>query len=148
MLVTFSRALNWRSQQMAWKYPPGCLQLVGGSLGWFFQKSHVDECAFSKSLCSWSTIKWLIDSNEIFCSFPLWSKTGHLYKVRDNYRLSSNNVDMKFGTSVKIWNLIHLTIILWIKNWMVERAFRFFSWTYHLFIARVILGFTMNQSVL
>lgn len=91
-----------------WEIPTCCLQLIGGLLGWFFQKSHVDECshhaslcAFSKSLCSWSTIKWLIGLSEIFCRSPPWGKTGHLYKARENYIIG-------LVVIMWTWDLVHL----------------------------------------
>lgn len=157
MLVTFSRALNWGSQQMAGK--THLLFIVRMRLlNWFFQESHVDKsshhailCTFAKSLfCSrfnFQMVKRLRWNILLFLSLRynctlIW-RQRELY-----YKLSSDNVDMRLGRSAKTWKLIHLSVILWIKNWIVERALRFFLWTCHLFIVRVILGFLINYSEL
>lgn len=157
MLVTFSMVLNWRRKSAdGWEISTSCLQSVWGLLSSFFQESDVDKsrhhatlCTFSKSLfCPWfnsQMVEWL-KWNILQVSLRL---VGYLCEDRKLYdRFSSDSVDMRLGTSAKTWNLIHLSIILWIKNWIVEKALRFFSWMYHLFITSVILGFAMNYSEL
>lgn len=72
-----------------------------------------------------------------------YMKTEKLYDM-----FSFDSMNMRLSTSAKSWKLIHLSIIIWIKNWIVKKVLRFFSWMYHLFITSVILGFPMNYSEL
>lgn len=141
-----------------WEIPTCCLQAVWGLLSWFFQESHVDKSSSHATLCTLSktpSCSWLnyrraewFKRNVLQVSLRLKELDTYVKTEKLHVKFRSDSMDMRLSVSAKTWKLIHLSIILWIQNWVVEKALKFFSWTYHLFISSVILGFPVNYSFL